>query len=156
MKQHLAQVNIGRVLGGPDDPRMADFYANLARVNALAERMPGFVWRLKDEGGASAMDLHWPGDPTMNVNLSVWETPEALGTFVFNTVHRGFYARKPEFFEAPDKPTVAMWWVDAGHIPTLEEAKARLDRYVAHGPSEFAFGWADLPSAKVWLGRRCA
>ena len=35
--------------GGPDDPRMADFYNNLARVNALAERMPGFVWRLKDE-----------------------------------------------------------------------------------------------------------
>ena len=59
---HLAQVNIGRVLGGPDDPRMADFYASLARVNALAERMPGFVWRLKDETGDSAMMLHWPGD----------------------------------------------------------------------------------------------
>ena len=57
MTHHLAQVNIGRVLGGPDDPRMVDFYANLARVNALAERMPGFVWRLKDDSGTSAIAL---------------------------------------------------------------------------------------------------
>ena len=156
MTQHLAQINIGRVLGGPDDPRMADFYDNLARVNALAERMPGFVWRLKDESGDSAMALRWPGDPTMNVNMSVWETPEALGKFVFQTVHRKIYARKHEFFEMPDKPTVAMWWIPQGHIPTLEEAKERLDHYVAHGSSEFAFGWRDLPSVKLWLEKRCA
>ena len=153
--QHLAQVNIGRVLGGPDDPRMADFYSNLARVNALAERMPGFVWRLKDDGGSSAMALHWPGDPTMNVNMSVWESAEALGKFVFQTVHRNIYARKHEFFEMPAAPTVAMWWIPAGHIPTLEEAKERLDHYIAHGSSDFAFGWADLPSAKIWQEKRC-
>jgi hypothetical protein len=154
--KHLAQVNIGRVLGGPDDPRMTDFYGNLAKVNALAERMPGFVWRLKDETGDSAIGLHWPGDATMNVNMSVWESPEALGAFVFNTVHRNIYARKDEFFERPDRPTVLLWWIEAGHIPTLDEAKARLDRYVAEGPGEDAFGWADLPSAKAWLERRCA
>lgn len=152
----LAQVNIGRVLGGPDDPRMADFYANLARVNALAERMPGFVWRLKDAGGSNALALHWPGDPTMNVNMSVWESAEALGKFVFQTVHRHIYARKHEFFEMPSKPTVVMWWIDAGHIPTLDEAKERLDHYIAHGASEYAFGWADLPSAKLWQEKRCA
>ena len=144
MKRHLAQVNIGRTLGGPDDPRMADFFDNLARVNAIAERMPGFVWRLKDEGGDSAMGLHWPGDPTMAVNLSVWESPEALATFVFQTVHRGFYTRAHDFFEKPARPTVAMWWVEAGHIPTLDEAKERLDHYGEHGPSDFAFGWAAL------------
>jgi hypothetical protein len=154
--KHLAQVNIGRVLGGPDDPRMADFYGNLAKVNALAERMPGFVWRLKDETGDSAIGLRWPGDATMNVNMSVWESPEALGAFVFNTVHRNIYARKDEFFEPPEAPTVVLWWIEAGHIPTLEEAKARLDRYVAEGPGEDAFGWADLPAAKAWLERRCA
>lgn len=153
--QHLAQVNIGRVLGGPDDPRMADFYTNLARVNELAERMPGFVWRLKDDTGTSAMALHWPGDPTISVNMSVWENAEALGKFVFQTVHRNIYARKHEFFEMPTTPTVAMWWIEAGHIPTLDEAKARLDHYVANGPSEYAFGWADLPSAKLWSERRC-
>lgn len=154
--QHLAQVNIGRVLGGPDDPRMADFYNNLARVNALAERMPGFVWRLKNESGDSAVGLSWPGDPTMAVNLTVWESAEALGKFVFQTVHRNIYARKHEFFEMPAQPTVAMWWIEAGHIPTLAEAKEHLDRYIAHGPSEFAFGWADLPSAKLWQTKRCA
>ena len=119
---HLAQVNIGRVLGGPDDPRLADFYNNLARINALAERMPGFVWRLKNESGESAIGLHWPGDETMAVNMSVWETPEDLGRFVFQTVHRNIYARKHEFFETPLQPTVALWWIDAGHIPTLAEA----------------------------------
>jgi hypothetical protein len=153
---HLAEVNIGRVLGGSDDPRMADFYSNLARVNALAERMPGFVWRLKDETGDSAMMLHWPGDPTMAVNMSVWETAEDLGAFVFQTVHRNIYARKHEFFVMPTDVTVAMWWVDEGHVPTLEEAKERLDHLNANGPSEFAFGWADLPSAKIWQEKRCA
>ncbi len=156
MRRHLAEVNIGRVLGGPDDPRMADFFDNLARINALAERMPGFVWRLKDETGDSAMALHWPGDPTMNVNMSVWESPEALGRFVFQTVHRNIYARKHDFFEAPDQPMFVLWWVEPGHIPTLEEAKAALDHYRAHGPSDHAFGWADLPEAKAWSARRCA
>jgi Domain of unknown function (DUF3291) len=154
--RHLAQVNIGRVLGGPDDPRMADFYNNLARTNALAERMPGFVWRLRDKNGGSAMALHWPGDPTMSVSMSVWESAEVLGKFVFQTVHRGIYARKREFFEMPKTPNVALWWIDAGQIPTIDEAKARLDHLVANGPSEFSFGWADLPSAKLWQEKRCA
>ena len=154
--KHLAQVNIGRVLGGPDDPRMADFYNNLARVNAMAERMPGFVWRLKDDTGESAMALHWPGDTSMAVNMSVWESPEALETFVFKTMHRKIYARKHEFFETPKEITVAMWWVDVGHIPTLDEAKEHLDHLRSHGPSEFAFGWADLPAAKIWQQKRCA
>ena len=153
---HLAEINIGRVLGGPDDPRMKDFYENLARVNALAERMPGFVWRLKNETGESAIGLHWPGDATMAVNMSVWESPEDLGRFVFQTVHRNIYARKHEFFETPPWNTVALWWVPAGHIPTLEEAKERLDHLNANGPSDFAFGWADLPSAKAFLEKKCA
>lgn len=154
--RHLAEINIGRVLGGADDPRMADFYNNLARVNAMAERMPGFVWRLKNETGDSAVGLHWPDDPSMAVNLSVWESVEDLGRFVFQTVHRNIYARKPEFFEMPDRPMFALWWIQKSHIPDLNEAKERLDYYRAHGPSDFAFGWADLPEAKAFMGRRCA
>jgi hypothetical protein len=153
---HLAQVNIGRVLGGTDDPRMADFYANLARINELAERMPGFVWRLKDASGTNALSLHWPGDTTMSVNMSVWETVEDLGRFVFQTVHRSIYARKHDFFQAPKENTVALWWIEEGHIPTLEEAKERLDHLNTNGPGDFAFGWADLPSAKIWQEKRCA
>jgi len=156
MSRHLAQVNIGSVLGGPDDPRMNDFYSNLRRINALAERMPGFIWRLKNDSGESAVGLHWPGDPTMSVNLTVWESAEALERFVFQTAHRRIYARKHEFFEISKQPTVAMWWIAAGHIPSLEEAKQRLDLLVAHGPTEFAFGWAELPSAGIWRDRKCA
>lgn len=154
--KHLAEINIGRLKGGPDAPGMADFYNNLARINAMAERMPGFVWRLKDGEGSSAIGLHWPGDPSMAVNMSVWETAEALGTFVFQTVHRNIYARKHEFFEAAQEVMFCLWWIEAGHIPTLEEAKARLDHLRAHGASEFAFGWADLPQAKIWQAKRCA
>ena len=92
----------------------------------------------------------------MNVNLSVWESAEALGKFVFQTAHRNIYARKHEFFEAPKQQTVALWWIEAGHIPTLDEAKQRLDHLIGNGPSEFAFGWADLPSAEFWRATRCA
>ena len=155
-KRHLAQVNIGRVLGGPDEPGMWDFFENLARINQLAERMPGFVWRLQDQTGDSAMSLHWPGDPTMNVNMSVWEDDESLATFVFKTVHQNFYARKHEFFEMPTEPNVALWWVNIGHVPTVEEAKERLDHLIAHGSTEFAFSWSDLSVAKLWRERRCA
>lgn len=156
MSRHLAQVNIGRVLGGPDDSRMSDFYSNLARINELAERMPGFVWRLKNDSGESAVGLHWPGDRTMSVNLTVWDSPDGLARFVFQTAHRRFYARKQEFFEMPKSPSVAMWWVEAGHIPTLAEAKDRLDFLMANGPTDFAFGWAELPSAEIWRNRKCA
>ena len=137
------------------DPRMADFYNNLDRVNAAAERMPGFVWRLKDESG-NATDIPWAGDATMAVNLTVWESVETLEKFVFQTVHRGIYARKHEFFDMPAEPTFVMWFVPAGHIPTLEEAKARLDHYRLHGAGEFAFGWADVPAARLWQDKRCA
>ena len=149
-------MNTGRLRGGPDDPQMAHFYENLERINAIAERMPGFVWRLKNETGKSAVGLHWPGDATMAVNLTVWQNAEALAKFVFQTVHRTIYARKHEFFEMPKAPTVAMWWIPVGQIPTIEEAKVRLDHLVANGSSEFAFGWADLPNARRWLERRCA
>jgi hypothetical protein len=153
--EHLAQVNIGKFRGGREDPHMADFFANLDRINTMAERMPGFVWRLKDESN-NATAIHWPGDPTMNVNMSVWVSAEALEKFVFQTAHTRIYARKHEFFEMPATPTVAMWWIPAGCIPTVLEAKEHLDHLIEHGPSDFAFGWADLPSAKLWQAKRCA
>ena len=117
--------------------------------------MPGFVWRLKDDSG-NATNIPWLGDPTMAVNLSVWESIEALEKFVWQTVHTKIYARKAEFFEKPSKPYFVMWWIEAGHIPTLEEAKARLDHLTEHGPSEEAFGWETAAAAKLWREKRCA
>ena len=152
---HLAQLNIGKFKAGKGDPAMAYFFDNLDRINAMAERMPGFVWRLKDESN-NATNIPWAGDPSFAVNLSVWESVEALEKFVWATAHNKVYARKAEFFEKSDKPHFIMWWIPQGHIPTLDEANQRLEHYAAHGAGEQAFGWADAPSAKLWQEKRCA
>ena len=155
MMRHLAQLNIGKLRAGRGDPAMAGFFDNLDRVNAAAERMPGFIWRLKDESG-NATNIPWPGDANMAVNLSVWESVEALEKFVWQTIHTKIYARKGEFFEKMETPHFVMWWIEPGHIPTLEEAKERLDHLTAHGPSDFAFGWETAPAARLWQEKRCA
>jgi Domain of unknown function (DUF3291) len=151
----LAQLNIGKFKADRSDPSMAYFFDNLDRINALAERMPGFVWRLKDESN-NATNIPWAGDPSFAVNLSVWANVEALEKFVWATAHAKVYQRKAEFFEAADKPHFILWWIEDGHIPTLEEANQRLEHYTAHGASEQAFGWADVPAAKLWQEKRCA
>jgi len=153
--KHLAQLNIARLKHPRNDPRVADFFANLDRINAVGERMPGFVWRLKGESG-DATGMPWPGDPDMTINLTVWESIEALEKFVWQTVHTKVYARKHEWFEKPATPYLAMWWIEPGRIPTLEEAKERLDHLTLNGPSEFAFGWESVPQAKLWREARCA
>lgn len=155
---HLAQVNIGRLVAAPGDPAVEPFMAALARVNAIAERSPGFVWRLKGEDDATgATDIRIDEtDPRMAINLSVWETVESFEDFVWKTVHRAFYARRTQWFEPLGRPHFAMWWVEPGTRPTVAEAMARLADLEANGPSERAFGWADLPSARLWREARCA
>jgi hypothetical protein len=153
--RHLAQLNIGRLRYPTDDPRMADFMNNLDFVNGIAERTPGFVWRLKDESN-NATAIRPFADPHMAVNLSVWESIEALERFVWQTVHKRFYGRRPEWFARMEGPHLVMWWVSAGHLPTVEEAKERLEYLAAHGPSDHAFGWESVPAAQLWKTARCA
>ena len=155
MKTHLAQLSIGKFRAPKDDSSMADFFGNLDRINAAAERMPGFVWRLKDDSG-NATSIAWAGARDIAVNLTVWESVEALEKFVWQTAHTQIYARKGEFFEKMETPHFVMWWIEAGHIPTVEEAKERLDHLTVHGPSEFAFGWETAPAARLWQDKRCA
>ena len=126
MTTHIAQLNIGRFRYPTDDPRMAAFMANLDRINALAERSEGFVWRLKDESN-NATAIRPANDPTMAVNLSVWESVEALERFVWATVHKQFYNRKGDWFEKLSTPHFVMWPIPAGHIPDLAEAMERLE-----------------------------
>jgi Domain of unknown function (DUF3291) len=145
--RHLAQFNIARIKYPLDDPRMREFVENVERVNGLADKMDGFVWRLKDESG-HAMGMTVYGDPAILPNLTVWESAEELERFVFKTVHGRFFERRESWFEQPE-PTLVMWWVPAGHRPTLDEGVARLDRLKAHGSSEDAFGWESLPGAKI-------
>lgn len=154
IRTHVAQINIGRPLHPLDDPRMGEFMRNLDRVNAIAERTPGFVWRLKDETN-NATAFRPFGDPDMLVNMSVWETVEALERFVWATVHNHFYNRKGAWFEKLATPHLVMWPIPAGHIPDLNEAKHRLDHLSARGNSDFAFGWSHLPHIKLWMSRQC-
>ena len=123
MKMHLAELNIGKFKYPTSDPRMAGFMDNLDRVNALAERSEGFVWRLVGSGN-NATDLRVGDDYA--VNMSVWETPAALDNYVFKTVHVQFYKRKQEFFDLMEKPHMVFWWIPKGHTPTLTEAMDRL------------------------------
>ncbi|MEO1658584.1 MAG: DUF3291 domain-containing protein [Pseudomonadota bacterium] len=152
---HLAEVNIGRTRGTPDSAVMEDFVRLTDPINALAERSPGFVWRLTGDGN-NAMDVRYSDDPLEAINLSVWETPAHLAEFVWKTAHQKVYNRKAEWFEAPKKPHFVMWWVPAGHTPSVQEAIERLEHYREHGTSEHAFSWMDLPEAKIFQERRCA
>jgi hypothetical protein len=153
---HLAQLNVGRVRHPTDDPRMAEFMGALDAVNALAERSPGFVWRLKDDGSNNATNILVTDDPSFLINMSVWETPEQLEHFVWNTVHKRIYQKKGNWFEPMQTPHFAMWWIPVGHLPTPQEALARLDRLTRHGPSAYAFGWESLPNVRLWMQQRCA
>jgi hypothetical protein len=154
MTMHLAQFNIARIRYPLDDPRMNEFADNVARINALAEQIDGFVWRLKDASG-HAMNMTVYDDPAVLPNLTVWRNPQALERFVWQTLHGRFYRRREDWFDKIETPLV-MWWVAQGERPSLEEGVARLDHLKAHGPSGYAFGWEQLAEAQVWKTQRGA
>lgn len=155
---HLAELNVGRLLAPTDDPRVAEFMAALDKVNGLGKRMPGFVWMMEGSGGPNTgnTDTKIDGDPRFVANLTVWESVETLEAFVFNTVHRQFYARRQEWFEVLGRMHFVMWWVPEGHRPTLDEGLARLAHLEANGDSDQAFGWSWLKDAKLWRERACS
>ena len=151
---HLAQINVARLTYGPDDRRSAGFMRNLEKVNGIAEQSPGFVWRLKDEGGGATVKGY--DDPHIIINLSVWRSAEALEQFVWQTVHRDFYANKRKWFDAAEQPYLAMWWIATGTLPTLQDGIGRLDDLRLNGPSNRSFGWEGLPHVQMWRDARCA
>jgi Domain of unknown function (DUF3291) len=157
----LAQLNIALMKEPLESPRMADFVANLDRINALAERSLGFVWRLKtDEGNATA--LRPLGDDTL-VNVSVWKDVESLNKYVYQSAHVEIMRRRKEWFERMREAWVVLWWVPKGHRPTVSEAIAKLELLRAMGPSKDAFTFrraflppdAEQPSAPFEFGDEC-
>jgi hypothetical protein len=142
-KFHLAQVNIGRVRAPIDDPLMAGFVARLDDINALADASPGFVWRLQTEAGNATAFRPYDDDRIL-INLSVWETPEQLRDFVYRSAHTEVMRQRKAWFERFSGMYYALWWVPAGHIPSLAEAKERLEHLRAHGESAYAFSFAML------------
>ena len=135
---HLAQINIGRLVAPMDDPRVRDFAQAIEAINLLAESSNGFLWRLKDETG-NATSIQAFDDPLLIVNMSVWESLEALQHYAFQSGHAQYLRRRREWFEIMTTPHLALWWIPHGHIPTVEEAKQRLEYLEEKGETEFAF-----------------
>ena len=135
---HIAQLNVGTTVAPLDSAELADFVAALDGTNALAESSPGFVWRLKGDGG-NATDIRAGDDPNFIVNMSVWESLEALFEFVYRSVHTRVMVRRRDWFRKPEQAYQVLWWVPAGHAPTVEEALARLEHLRAHGSTPHAF-----------------
>lgn len=153
----LAQLNIAVTREPLESAVMADFVANLDRINELAEQSPGFVWRLKGEGN-DATSLRPLGENVI-VNMSVWEGIESLNAYVYRSAHTEIMRRRREWFERMREMHMALWWVRQGHRPTVDEAIGRLEHLRQHGPTGFAFTFRTAfpppdatPAAEPFLG----
>jgi hypothetical protein len=135
---HLAQVNLATLRAPLDDPELAGFVAQLEPVNALADAFPGFVWRLQTEDGDATAIRPFDDDRIM-VNLSVWASLESLRDFVYASRHLDVLRRRREWFHRMADPFLALWWVPAGTIPTVAQAKDRLELLARQGPTPAAF-----------------
>lgn len=140
MNYHLAQLNIATALAPLDSPVMQEFVDNLERINLMGECSPGFVWRMKDDtGNATAIPVY--DDPNIIANLTVWQNPESLKSFLFKTEHAHFLKRKKEWFKPVKEATYVLWWVPQGHIPTMNEGKDKLAYLRAYGETAKAFSF---------------
>ncbi len=135
----LAQLNIGVIKGPIDSPVMADFVANLDRINALAERTPGFVWRLQTEEGNATAIRPYPENENIAVNMSVWRDVASLNAYVYSSAHIEIMRRRREWFERMEQAFLVLWWVPKDHRPSVAEAVARLEVLRAKGPTAEAF-----------------
>ena len=139
----LAQINIGRLIAPLDDPRIAEFVAGLAPMNALAESSEGFIWRLVGEGN-DATEVAYNDDPLIIVNMSVWTSPEALRDYAYRTEHVEFFRKRQQWFHKHDQAGYCLWWVPAGHRPSVAEGRDRLEHYRKHGATEHSFWFSQL------------
>lgn len=137
---HLAQVNIARLLAPLDAPQLAGFVARLDEINALADGSPGFVWRLQTTEGDATQLRVFPDDSIL-VTMSVWTSLEALQAFVYRSRHVELLRQRAQWFERLGAPAHALWWIPAGTLPTVSDARQRLDRVAAHGPTREAFAF---------------
>ena len=143
MTYHLAQLNVARLLFDLDDPRIDEFRNNLDRINALAESIEGFVWRLKGDAG-NATEIPVSPDPMLVANMSVWKNVASLKAFAYESDHVEFLRKKKLWFEKPNGQYMVLWWVEEGHQPSLEEGMARLKFLEKNGPSKKAFSFRKI------------
>jgi Domain of unknown function (DUF3291) len=143
MRYQLAQVNIGRLAAPADSPQLAAFFDALDPVNAAADVAPGFVWRLQtEEGNATAIvAFQWDRADSDGVlmNMSVWESIDALADFVYSDAHRAILRQRRSFFQAIREATTCLWWVPEGERPSIQDAEDRIRHIREHGPTPYAF-----------------
>ena len=142
---HIAHLNIARLRALPGDPLVAEFINAVPKVNAIAERSPGFVWRWEDKSARVANDVPFETvlpDPFLAVSLSVWERATDLINFVRQTVHGAFLRRRVDWFEPSVGPAYVIWPIAEGEIPTVGEGQARMAYLAQHGPTAHAFDFA--------------
>ncbi len=153
MSYQLAQLNIGTIRGPIDGEIMTGFVARLDEINALADGRPGFVWRLQTEEG-NATALHPFEDERILVNMSVWESIDALHQFVYRSTHTELLQQRRDWFHMMSTPILVMWWIEAGHIPDVEEAKQKLQHLEKHGPTPLAFTFKQRFTVEEMLAYR--
>jgi hypothetical protein len=137
----LAQLNIAHAIAPLDDPLMAGFTEQLDAINQLAEQSPGFIWRLQSDSG-NATYISYDADPLIIANMSVWASLEDLQRYVYTGEHLAMLKQRKAWFGKIDGPALVLWWIPAGHIPTLLEAKAALELLRLNGSSACAFSFA--------------
>ena len=153
---YLAQVNTATLRASLDDPSMADFVAQIRAVNAVADADPGFVWRLRSEGAEDATAIRAFEDERILITLTVWKSLEALSAYVYKGAHAAIMRDRRRWFERSEQPILALWWVPVGQMPTVEEAKERLEHLRNHGSTAYAFSFSKpfpSPEQQVLAGQ---
>jgi hypothetical protein len=135
---HIAQANIALLRAPLTDPDMAEFITLNDEINAIAAQTPGFVWQLKT-GDITAPPYLVFNDPRILLNVSVWESADALFQFVYQGDHLGAFRRRAEWFLKPTRPHLVLWWTPAGEFPTSVDAEAKLRQLEDNGPTPLAF-----------------
>jgi hypothetical protein len=135
---HIAQYNLAKLRAPLDDPLLADFVEAIDRINHLGDASPGFVWRHQTEDGNST-SVRPRNDTSIIINFTVWESIESLFEFTYHSDHVEVYRKRRKWFEHVEWAYLALWWIPAGHIPTVEEGEERLRHLDAHGPTPHAF-----------------
>jgi len=100
----------------------------------------------------NATDVPYNDDPFVLVNMSVWKSVEALRDYVYRSRHVEVLRDRAKWFEKMEKPYYCLWWVPAGHIPTVAEARERLEHYQRHGATPVAFWFSQQFDAPVEEG----
>ncbi len=143
---HLAQANFAHMRGALDDPVMQGFVSQLDYINSVADKSPGFVWRLQTEtGDATAIRVF--DDDLILFNMSVWESTESLFDYVYHSDHGQAFSDRRNWFLPLERPTLILWWISKGHVPSVEEAVAKLEHFEKHGPTSEAFSFKNQYSS---------